>query len=71
MDNAESLASAMRGVQASTAAAKGGQRAGSVTCPFSRMAAGYMALLGRSRAWAAAASFPGHGGTYLAERESL
>lgn len=49
MDNAESLASAMRGVQASTAAAKGGQRAGSVTCPFSRMAAGYMALLGRSR----------------------
>lgn len=49
MGNAESPASAMRGAQASTVAAKGSQQAGSVTCPFSMMAAGYMALLGRSR----------------------
>lgn len=48
-DSTESLADAMREAQADTLAAEGSQESGSTTCPFSRMAAGYMALLGRSR----------------------
>ena len=44
-----SPARVMSETQANTLAAEGSDEAGSTTCPFSRMAAGYMALLGRSR----------------------
>lgn len=45
----KSLARMMREAQADVLAAEGSQQAGSTTCPFSRIAAGYIALLGRSR----------------------
>lgn len=48
-DTTESLADAMREGRADTLVAEGSPESGSTTCPFSRMAAGYMALLGRSR----------------------
>lgn len=70
-DNAESLASVMKEAWANILAVEAASRLGLLPVHSPGWLLGTSRCSGGPGVWAAATSFPGRGGTYLAERESL